>query len=195
MGHARAPEDIRGWDRPSGSRPGSVGRAPGMSGTTAGGSAFRPPLDPVAAISPFYEVKPRSGIDAYFNQTGVLAAVAGAAVEFGAGLFVLPSANVGVIGFLTIFVDAPNTTINVIWTLLLNGAPIPGWERITTFPRVANNLSIVYPGTVQIPKRAAITVRVTNQAATGPWTVGAEVGGWHWPEVDELQTFGKVVGA
>jgi hypothetical protein len=145
----------------------------------------------VAAIPPFYDTKPRSGIDAYFNQTGALAAVIGASVEFGAGLFVLPAANVGVIAYLTIFVDAPNTTINVIWTLLLNGAPIPGWDRITTFPRVANNLSIVYPATIQIPQGATITARVTNQAATGPWTVGAEVGGWHWPLIDEIQTFGK----
>lgn len=191
---ARAPEDIRGWDQPSGSRPGNAGR-PGISPTSpGGGGSFRAPLDPVAAISPYYEVKPRSGIDAYFNQTGVLAAAIGASVTFGAGLFELPPANVGVIGYLTIFVDAPNTTINVIWTLLLNGAPIPGWERITTFPRTANNLSIVYPGTVQIPQRSVVTVRVTNQAATGPWTVGAEVGGWHWPLIDELQTFGKVVG-
>lgn len=194
MGQARAPEDIRGWNDPSGGAPGTLGRKASVSGTP-GGPALRSALDPVAAISPFYEVKPRSGVDAYFNQTGVLAAAVGASVTFGAGLFVLPSANLGVIGYLTIFVDAPNTTINVIWTLLLNGAPIPGWERITTFPRTANNLSIVYPGTVQIPKRAEITCRVTNQAATGPWTVGAEVGGWHWPEIDELQTFGKVVGA
>jgi hypothetical protein len=145
----------------------------------------------VAAISPYYEVKPRSGIDTYFNQTGALAAVVNATVTFGVGLFELPPANVGVISYLTIFVDAPNATINVIWTLLLNGAPIPGWERITTFPRAANNLSIVYPGTIQIPQRSVVTVRVTNQAATGPWTVGAEVGGWHWPLIDELQVFGR----
>jgi hypothetical protein len=186
------PADIRdAWD--TATPPGRRGGVAGPAGAPISPRNLPAPA-PVAAIPPYWLEKPRVGVDAYFRATGALAAVAGAAIEFGAGQFVLPATNWGVVSFVTIFVDAPALNINVTWALLVNGAPVPGWDQLGTFPRVAANLSIVYPGTVHLPLGARVTVRVTNNAATGPWTVGAETSGWHWPKISEDQAFGYQYG-
>jgi hypothetical protein len=197
---AEKPYDIRGWNRPSGAgsaRGGASGSAP--FGAPAGPSVERgrTVLTRVATLPPYWLQKPPVGTDVYFNETAALAAGAGSAVIFGAGppaQIALPQGAVGVVAYVTIFVDAPLATLDVIWTLLVNGAPVPGWDRLRSFPRAANNLSIVYPGTVHLPLGARVTVRATNQSAAGPWTVGAEVGGWYWPQIDEQQAFGYGVG-
>lgn len=121
--------------------------------------------------------KPESGQDYTTNETGVLAAVAGTILPLAA--FQVSANYRAVIRLFTLFVDAPAITIDVDWIVRINRAPVPGWT-FTTFPRAANNLSIDFEGVVYVPEGALIDVLVRNNAATGPWTVGAQLSGWQW---------------
>lgn len=150
-------------------------------------------------LLPYYFIKPPSGTDLYFNSvTPVatpLAAGAGATVILAAAAnktpFFIRANSEGVVAAVQIFVDAPTADVDVSWTLRFNGAPVIGWDDLKTFPRVANSISIVFPGTVQVESGVTVDVLVTNNNAFGPWRVGAEVSGWQWPLNERLRVFGE----
>lgn len=112
-------------------------------------------------------------------KTAVLPAVAGSNVISDA--LVIPPEAAGAVRVMSIFVDAPTVLVNVDWILRINGAPVPGWT-FTTFPRVANNISIDFTGLVRIPLGAVVDVQIVNRTAAGPWTVGTQFGGWYWSQ-------------
>jgi hypothetical protein len=152
----------------------------------------REPIPKTADIPPFWQFKPPFGIDFYFNTTGTLAAGAGSTLVLtGNPAVQLTPDYEGVIGGMQIFVDAPTALINVVWSVLFNNSPVPGWSSLTTFPRAANSISIEFGGPLQVPANTLITVLATNNAASGPWTVGAEVTGWSWPIMKRIWTFGE----
>lgn len=101
----------------------------------------------------------------------------------------LNAGYVAVVRFVQIFVDAPTTTLDVDWILLVNDAPVPGWDRLGSFPRNATNLSITFDGTVRVPASASISIAIRNNEATAR-TVGASYGGWQTPQGIIDQTFG-----
>lgn len=160
-----------------------------------GGVAAPPPppqtLRPVAAVPPFYYVKPPSGVDFYFN-VGPVALGAGA----GSTVVIAPATPLqvsplyeGIVAFVTIFLDAPNTTTDVTFTLRFNGGPVQGADALRSFPRTANNLSITFPFNTVAPGGAVIDVLATNNSAFA-WNIGAEVGGWQYPESLRRRIFG-----
>lgn len=110
-------------------------------------------------------------------KTAVLPAVAGATLL--SDNFAIPPENKGANQFVTIFVDAPTVSLNVDWTLLINGGPVAGWT-LTSFPRTADNISITFPGIVRVSVAGIVSVRITNRDANGPWTVGVQFGGWFY---------------
>jgi len=150
------------------------------------------PIPKSAQIPPYWLYKPPEGIDFYMNETGVLAAGAGSTLILASvpAIFLTPNYE-GATQSVAIFVDAPTTDIDVTWTLRFREAPVPGWDRLTTFPRSATNLSIEFPGIVQCGPGTKIDVLVTNNNAFGPWTVGAEVTGWSWPRISRQRVFGR----
>lgn len=111
-------------------------------------------------------------------KTAALANVIGTTVD--TAELRLNAGEYGVVKVVEIFVNAPTTAINVNWALLVNDAPVPGFDNLSTFPRAAANLSIAFTGTVRLPPSARVRVRITNLAATGPWDVGAAFAGWKW---------------
>ncbi|MGH7177672.1 MAG: hypothetical protein ACREJC_09855 [Tepidisphaeraceae bacterium] len=149
-------------------------------------------LRPVAAIPPFYYVKPPSGVDFYFNETATVAAGAGSTVVIAPTIaLVIQPLYEGLVAFVTIFLDAPTTDTNVRFTLRFNGGPVQGADNLRSFPRTANNLSISFPFNVIVPGNTTIDVLATNQNAFGPWTIGAEVGGWQYAESLRRRVFGE----
>lgn len=145
-----------------------------------------------AQIPPFWQYKPPRGVDFYYQATGVLAAVAGATLTLASvpPIKLTPDYE-GVVASVTIFINAITTAWDAFFTLRLNGGPAQGWDRLTSFARNANSISIPYGGPLQIPPNTEIDVLVTNNAATGPWTVGVQVAGWSWATYDRIQTFGE----
>jgi hypothetical protein len=161
------------------------------SPTPPGGLAVPSAPTPVASVPPFWLYKPPSGIDFYFNVTGVLAAGAGSTLVLGGTPPVtILNGYEGVVASVNIFVDAPTTTLDVTWALRFNQAPVPGWDRLRSFARTANNLSIEFSGFVQCGQNTLIDVLVSNQSAAGPWTVGVEVTGWYWSAIDRRRVYG-----
>jgi len=167
----------------------------GSARVSAPGRTAPPPpveeLRPVAAIPPFYSVKPPSGVDFYFNVGPVvLAAGVGSSVVIApATPLVVQALYEGIIAFVTIFLDAPNTTTDVTFTLRFNGGPVQGADALRSFPRTANNLSITFPFNIVAPGSSTIDVLATNNSAFA-WNVGAEVGGWQYPESLRRRVFG-----
>jgi len=179
------PVDVLPWETQYG------GARQGPTYLPGGGVIPAPPMR-MPVVQPYYEIKPPSGLDFYFNEVGVLAAGAGSILVVpAAGPIQLNTMYEGVIKSVTIFVDAPTALLDVDFGLRVAGSLIPGWDRLRSFPRAANNLSIGFGGTVQIPAGVAIDVLITNRSAAGPWTVGAEVTGWSWPMADRRRVFGE----
>lgn len=162
------------------------------------GQRLRTPIPRSAQVPPFWEFKPPSGVDFYASMTGTLAAAVGATLLLDPSVNGNPIGPVirltpdyeGVVQTVNIFIDAITTAWNASFSLLANGAPVQGWANLTSFPRNANSINIPFNGPLQIPPNTLLQVLVTNNAATGPWTVGAQVAGWSWPTVDRMETFG-----
>jgi len=148
------------------------------------------PIPKSAQVPPYWLYKPPEGIDFYFNVRGTLPAGVGSTLILSAAppLILTPNYE-GVVQAVTIFVNAPTVATDVIWTLRFREAPVPGWDRLTTFPRAANNLSITFPGVLQVQQATKIDVLVTNNSALA-WDVGVEVAGWSWPRISRQRVFG-----
>ena len=117
----------------------------------------------------------------------------------GAGAFIEPPEVVlnvgagqrGVIASVTIFVDAPNNTLDVDWILLNNNIPVPGWTR-GSFARVATNLSIAYnEQAIRIREGTVNNWRILNRSVVA-WTVGVEYEGWLYPSSEETRIMGRL---
>lgn len=175
-GRLPAPKDIVGWavERQYQEKAGSIPRQ--------------------ASIPPFWQFKPPSGLDLFTEFRGTVAAGAGSSsvLPLSAGLrpWTILSAYNGVMSSFALFVDTPLATLDITFVVLANGAPIPGWDQLRPFPVGANAIIQPINGTLQLPENTTLTVLVKNNAASGPWTVGAQVAGWMWPRIDEQQTFG-----
>lgn len=172
-----APSDIEAWGNPLRVAP-SQGR-----------------VASVAAVPPFWQFKPQGGIDLAGFDTDTLAAGIGSTVLLtpDPSWTIIPSYN-GVLASLIVGVTAPLTTMDIFFTLLANGSPVPGWTRITPPAFAANGILLPVTGPLQLPQNTTLTVRVTNNAATGPWVVQATAAGWMWPHALEQQTFGALGG-
>lgn len=120
-----------------------------------------------------------------FNQFFAGAALAAGASSVPGELTI--DINVGfqaVVRFVTLFINAPDTTALVSAQLLINGGPVPGW-KVASFPRVANNLSITKDGYVRVPPNALVSLRLVNDSP-GAFVVGGEFGGWQTQQ-DEIE--------
>lgn len=146
-----------------------------------------------AQVPPFWQIKPPEGIDFYTKVGGTLAAGAGSTVELlpSPQLRILPDYS-GVVAGVTIFVDTPTSSLDVTFQLLNNGAPVQGWDQLEPFAVGANAILIPFPGTLQVPGGSNFSIRVINNSAAGPWTVGASITGWSWPKIAEDIAFGRL---
>lgn len=144
----------------------------------------------VVTIAPYWETKPPSGMDWYFNKTGVLPAGAGGQVILGPAFRTLANYR-GVIASVTIFIDAITVAWDGVFQVRLSGGPVPGLDKLTSFPRGLSNFSQPYGANVIIQPQTTVDCLVINNGATS-FTVGIELAGWTWPVQDELQTFGRL---
>lgn len=194
--------DPRDRDEVLGRRPvpGAI-RNLGKSGRALGvrGAAAPPGLPaavgniPTVSIPPPWQFPIPGAVDFYLIEKSEVLAL-GVGVELTPATLRLEvgSGFKAAVRFVTIFVNAPDTTTDVDWSLLINNAPVRGWSNLTTFPRVATNISIDFDGVVRVQQSSIVQVRIRNNAATGPWTVGAAYGGWAWPIASERRIYGYV---
>lgn len=154
---------------------------------------FPPWLYPLKAGNDFYitRVITAAGPPPVTGKSAVLAAGAGSLVESQA--FIVPTNMKGVVRIVSIFINAPTLVppIDVDWILRINGAPVQGWT-FTTFPRAATNLSSDFGGIVRLPSDSVVDVAIVNNNANGPWTVGAQFGGWYYSTEEAKRLYGEL---
>jgi hypothetical protein len=160
-------------------------RGEGGTAAPAGAPMFERRQRPqkVIAVAPANEF-PIPSAQMLFAHAETLTLAAGAGSVIAGPSFQLPQGNVGVINGVTLFINSPDTTTDIIFTLLINDAPVPGLDALSEFPRVANNLDRTFAAAVLVPNGGLIEGLITNQSAAGPWTVGMDFVGWHMPERD-----------
>ena len=100
----------------------------------------------------------------------------------------------GAVGWLQNFAQstlAQDGTTDVTWTLRINDYPVPGFDNVRNVPGLANLLITGDDDMrIRLPNGCKVDVLITNNAASGPWTLGALVQGWYHPEVAEQRAFG-----
>jgi hypothetical protein len=118
----------------------------------------------------------------------VLAAGAGSEVTL-AG-FQLPQGQVGWLQVFSLYVLTPTAATDVRWQVRINQGPVPGWESVANPPGIAQFIVIGDDDMrVRLPGNCLVDVLITNQNASGPWTVGAELQGWYHPEIAERRAW------
>ena len=93
-----------------------------------------------------------------------------------------PQNSIGYIRSIQFDINDVVATTLVTFSLLFNEAPVPGWNNIRVFPRVASSVSISYGPEetfIRVPDGQTIALRVTVTDAN-TYVVGALYHGWHF---------------
>jgi hypothetical protein len=125
------------------------------------------------------------------NFNLAMPAVAGSVVELVA--FRVPATFVGWLQIFGIYILSPTNATDLTFTLQINEGPVQGWDNIKFPPGVANFVVQNFADLqVRVPTGARVRVVATNNAATGPWTIGAKIAGWYHPESEEARIYGSL---
>lgn len=153
------------------------------SGTQPGGSAPIVGSEPPGLVNLPAELYPPAGSTALFLTDDEPTLGAGQVVPFPGLTFALPSGMVGVVDALTLLIDGILITTNVVFTLSLNGALVPGFNNLTLLPRSGATFATLSLGPylrIPIPLGGQITAQAVNVDG-GSYTIGMQARGWFWP--------------
>lgn len=135
----------------------------------------------VAVFPPQY-MRPPQAVD--FNQSSVNSGVAGPTTTVTpAGLeFQLPDATVAVIKSLSLNVNNMTPTAEILFSILFNGSPVPGWNNLRPFPRNAASVSVAWgPEELALPVPEGTEISMSIQVVdAGTYDVGADYHGWFY---------------
>ena len=105
--------------------------------------------------------------------------------------FQTPKDQVGWLQQCAVYTLAPSGLTYASWTVLINGAPVSGFDNLLNPPGIANLVEVFYNNmNVRVPMGAKVSIRITNLDASGPWTVGGKLAGWYHPLVAEQRAWG-----
>lgn len=105
--------------------------------------------------------------------------------RFDAGVtYRVPIASYGVISSIDLLLDSILINTSVLWTLLINGKPVPGFGPITILGRNgAASVSKTWQGPLRIVMPLNGTVSATIQNVDGGvYTAGTALYGWFFPQ-------------
>ncbi|HEX3698933.1 MAG TPA: hypothetical protein VH374_26420 [Polyangia bacterium] len=147
---------------------------------------------PVRQLFPPYLYKLSASQD--FNRNSyreVLPAGVGQVIEPASLVFQAPATMVGWLQNFSQYTLTPSASTYISWCLLINGAPVPGYDDVRNPPGIANLVEVFQNGIqVRIPLGGKVSVRITNLDASGPVTVGGLLRGWYHPQVAETRAWG-----
>lgn len=103
----------------------------------------------------------------------------------------LPPDTVGWLQNLVYYVLTPTAATNILYRVLINGGPVPGFDNVL-FPPAFLQVGIFtrIRLRVRVPNNALVQLVAVNRDAAGPWTVGGEISGWFHPSIAELNAWG-----
>ena len=121
----------------------------------------------------------------------ILPAGVGSFVEPPTLAFQTPKDQVGWLQQFSIYTLTPTALTYAMWTVLINGAPVTGFDNVDNPPGIANLVEVFTNNmNVRIPMGAKVSLRITNLDASGPYTVGGKLAGWYHPKVAEDRAWG-----
>ncbi len=93
----------------------------------------------------------------------------------------LSQGQVGVINAITILLDQVTISSNVVWTIFVNGAPVPNFNNLRVIPRsgAAAVSDQFTPVRLELPPGATLTMQALNKDGA-PYNLGAQLFGWFW---------------
>lgn len=97
--------------------------------------------------------------------------------------FQIPGNMVAVISSIELLLDGITVVSDVVWRLLINGSPAPGWGNITILGRNgAASVAKSWDGPlgIEVPLGGLIGVQILNNDG-GAYTAGTSLYGWFWP--------------
>lgn len=106
-------------------------------------------------------------------------AVAESGIDIGL-ILTIPERSLGILRGVSLYITNMLDTTNVTWSVLQNGAVIPGYSNLSIFPRVAPFVSNGFDAFFRLGQ-GPVTV-VYNNIDGGTYTVGAALSGWFWPQ-------------
>jgi hypothetical protein len=123
-----------------------------------------------------------------FNVVGSIAsAVVNAAPILIPGTVVnIPNLNMGVLTGVSIYIDNMLLATNVTYTVRYNGAPIPGYQGLSMFPRVAPFVGNTFSSKYRFNGEGVLDV-VFNNLDGGTYLIGAALSGWFWPAASDVR--------
>lgn len=108
-----------------------------------------------------------------------------------AGLVIaMPVGYTGVVRSITIDVNDIAATTDLRYSLRIGGTPVPGYDSLRHFPRVAASVSRDFDAYIVIPDGRTLDVLVTNVDG-GAHKVGGSITGWSWPTTSGKRWIGE----
>ena len=121
----------------------------------------------------------------------ILPAGVGSSVTPATLVFQTPKDQVGWLQQFSIYTLNPSALTYAQWTVLINGAPVSGFDNVANPPGIANLVEVFTNNMrVRIPMGAKVSLMITNLDASGPYTVGGKLAGWYHPKVAEDRAWG-----
>lgn len=130
---------------------------------------------PASFVPPPEAIDFRAGGNNSVTGPATTAAIANSAVN-------IPRGTVGYIRSVTFNINNMIATTVVSFSVLLNGAPISGWNNISIFPRVAASVSVSFTPDetfIKISDGGTISLQVTVTDG-GTYVLGGNFHGWHF---------------
>jgi hypothetical protein len=150
-----------------------------------GGVLIAPPTAPRGTVFLDPSLFPPAGSQAFNVAANQAIVGAGAFFRPAALTFDIPQNCYGVINSIDLLLDSIAINTQVLWTLLINGSPVPGFNPITILGRNgAASVSKSWPGPLRILIPLGGVVQWLIQDVDGGlYTAGTAVYGWFWPQV------------
>lgn len=129
---------------------------------------YLPEVFPIPGATEFYRTA--------FAASGGLGTITPAALTLQT-----PQSSLGIVRVFGVGLDGMSAVTDVVFSLRVNGVPVPAWGAYQLFPGPAARVTESSDVWVKLPPASLVEVAITNRDGAA-YTVGANYSGWTWPE-------------
>jgi hypothetical protein len=122
-----------------------------------------------------------------FNITGSVASPGAANnVAITGCTFDIPDASLAIIRSVSLYITGMIATTNVLWSLLRDNQPLPGYQNISIFPRAVASIGLSLDAFLRVRGKCTISMQFSNIDGAA-YVVGGAFSGWYWPETSDAR--------
>lgn len=100
--------------------------------------------------------------------------------------FDIPENSLAIIRGVNIFITNMLATTNILWSLTRDGAPLPGYQGISMFPRASAFVGNGFDSFLRVRGKCTIAMIFSNVDGAA-YTIGGGFSGWFWPETSDAR--------